>query len=488
MEIAMFSILIKKELRAIIYSPKFTVTFAVCAVLMLLSVYIGINEYNQSVTQYRTARELAEQRMSETTAWPNLTNKAQREPNPLQIFAGGLNYDIGRWSLINRESSIKLKHTHYSDNPIYAVFRIIDFSFIVQFILTLFAVLFTFDAVNGEREKGTLQLVFSNPVSRAKFLLAKCAGSWLGLVIPISIPVLLSLLLVVIFKVPFDGGDWTKIISFLGLSLLLFSFFIVLGVLISTLIRRSNISFLTSLVIWVILVLIIPRAGVLAAGQMVYVPRVAEIEGQRDAFARDKWAQFQAKMENTWRERSVDSGGGCASADDEELWQWMKADDAARKKVEIEIEDYYAKLKDDFRRRKAVRERFAAAISRISPASAYQLAAMSLTDTDVALKTRYEDSMNSYRALFNDYVDKKAEEAGPAGQIMIKVSSEDGFDMSSFDSDQSLDLSALPRYQHPDRSFSESFSTAVIDFGILGIYSLLAFAGAFLRFLKYDIR
>lgn len=485
----MFSILIKKELKAIINSPKFVVTFAVCSILMLLSVYIGINEYHQSVSQYNTVRELAQQRMTETTAWQNLTNKAQRKPNPLQIFAGGLNYDIGRWSLINRDDDIKLQHTHYSDNPIYAVFRIIDFSFIVQFVLTLFAILFTFDAINGERENGTLQLVFSNPVSRAKYLLAKCAGSWLGLVIPITIPVLLSLLLVVIFKVPLTGTDWAKIISFLGLSLLLFSFFIVLGVLISTLIRRSSISFLTSLVVWVILVLIIPRAGVLAAGQMVYVPRVAEIEGQRDAYAKDKWAQFQSKMEKTWLARNNESEEGCASeVDDEKLWQWMKEDDAARKKVEIEIEDYYAKLKEDFRRRKAVRERLAAAISRISPASAYQLAAMSLTDTDVGLKTRYEDSMNSYRTQFNDYVDKKVEESGPAGQIVIKVSSEDGFDMSSFDSDKSLDLGSLPHYQDPDRGFAESFSPAVIDFGILGIYTLLAFAGAFLRFLRYDIR
>ena len=63
----MFSILIKKELKAILYSPKFTITFAVCAVLILLSVYIGINEYDQSVSQYRTAKELAEQRMAEAS-------------------------------------------------------------------------------------------------------------------------------------------------------------------------------------------------------------------------------------------------------------------------------------------------------------------------------------------------------------------------------------------------------------------------------------
>ena len=64
----MFSILIKKELKTILTSPKFTVTFAVCSLLMLLSVYIGIIEYRQSVAQYQTTRGLAEQQMAESTA------------------------------------------------------------------------------------------------------------------------------------------------------------------------------------------------------------------------------------------------------------------------------------------------------------------------------------------------------------------------------------------------------------------------------------
>ena len=38
----MLTTLIIKELKAIIQSPKFVGTFAVCAVLMILSVYIGI--------------------------------------------------------------------------------------------------------------------------------------------------------------------------------------------------------------------------------------------------------------------------------------------------------------------------------------------------------------------------------------------------------------------------------------------------------------
>ncbi|MEE9553882.1 MAG: ABC transporter permease subunit [candidate division Zixibacteria bacterium] len=481
----MFKTLIKKELRAIFNSPKFTAIFAVCSLLMLLSVYIGISEYEQSVMQYQTTHELTEQRMSEATAWPQVRSKAQRAPNPLQIFVGGLSYDIGRWSIIDGESSVKLRNTHYSDNPIYALFRIIDFAFIVQFILSLFAILITYNAINGEREYGTLQLVFSNPVSRAKYLLAKCAGSWLGLIIPISIPILLSLLLVVIFKVPMSGDDWMKTLAFMMVSLLFFTFFIILGVFISSLVRRSSVSFLIALLAWVVLVLIIPRTGVLAAGQMVYVPRIAEIEGQRDAFAKDKWAVHYNKLEERWRDRNAESGN-CA-ADDEKIWKWMKEDDAARKNMEIEIEEFYAKLKEDYRRKKAVRERLAGTISRISPASAYQLAAMAITDTDLSLKNRYEDSMNSYRTQFNDYISEKAEKSGASGHVMIKISTEDGFDVSSFDSDETLDLDGLPRFEPPKLGFEESLSSAVIDFGLLGLYSILVFAGAFNRFLKSDI-
>jgi len=485
----MLSILIQRELKGIILSPRFTATFAICSVLMLLSVYIGINEYRESVKQYETTQQLIDQQLREETNWVHVTNVVQRKPNPLQIFVGGINYDLGRMSKIDNDKPVKLEKPHYSDNPIYAVFRIIDFAFIVKFIMTLLAILFTYNAVNGERENGTLQLVFSNSIPRAKYLMAKCVGSWLGLVVPLSIPVLLSLLIVRVFGIPLTTSNWIEILMIIFASLLLFTFFIVLGVLISTLTRRSNISFLISLVIWVILVLIVPRAGVLAAGQLVPVPRVAEIEGQRDAYANDQWNQYNIAMEERWRERGGPSCGGGGAQDDDQVWSWIQQEDSARKEVEKGIESYDTRLREDLRRRKAARIRLANTLAGFSPASAYQLAVMAIAGSDIFLESRYEDSMNAYRTRFTNYVDDQAAKAGPGGgHIMISMSSVDGFSMQTGPEAGAIDISDIPQYIAPVSSVGGSLAPAVVNLGLLIIYSLLAFAGAFISFLRYDLR
>jgi ABC-type transport system involved in multi-copper enzyme maturation permease subunit len=295
--------------------------------------------------------------------------------------------------------------------------------------------------------------------------------------------------MILAFNVPLSLSNWGQILMILLSSLLLFTFFIVLGVLISTLTKSSNISFLIALVVWVILVLIIPRAGVLAAGQMVHVPRVAEIEGRRDAFAKDKWAQYHVEMEERWRQRG---GAGCGGGDpheDEEVWGWIQEEDAARKVVEKEIEEFDWKLREDLRRRKAARIHLANTLARLSPVSAYQLVTMALAETDIFLKSRYEDSMNAYRTQFVNYVDEQVANSGPGGgHIMISMSSEDGFSMKTGADAGSLDISGLPRYIAPASNFTMVFGSTIVDFGLLLIYSLVAFAGAFISFLRYDIR
>lgn len=97
----MLSVLIQKELKAIILSPKFTATFVICSVLMLLSVYIGIQEYQNSVKQYEAGKQLIDEGTREATSWNSVRYRAYRAPDPMQIFVSGLNYDIGRWSAIN---------------------------------------------------------------------------------------------------------------------------------------------------------------------------------------------------------------------------------------------------------------------------------------------------------------------------------------------------------------------------------------------------
>ncbi len=488
----MLGTLIVKELRAILASPKFAATFAVCSLLILLSIFLGIREYRAAVNQYEAGVQLAAQTLRTGSSWMGLTTTTFRAPDPMQIFIPGVNNDIGRLSGITGIEEVKLKNSAYADEPIYALFRSIDLSFIIQVVLSLFAILFTYDAINGEREGGTLQLTFANPVPRSTYILAKFAGSWLGLVVPLFIPVLMGALLVMLYGIPFGAGDWQRFGMFLLVSLLYFTFFIAFGVCISTFTRRPAASFLLSLAMWITLVLIVPRLGVMAAGAADPVPSVAETESRIDAFAKDRWDQQMKLMETRWQARQEEMRG--MTADRREAYEqdkqkeWANDDEAERTAVQTDIDAYAVRVNEDLRNRESHQEHLAFTLSRISPASTYQLASMGLAGTGVSLKSRYEDAMRAYRTAFMQYVGKKQKETGGQGGFRITVDSQTGFHFSAPRERGTLDVSDVPAFRPPPTGFGETSAAAVIDAGLLAGFSLIAFAAAFLKFLRYDVR
>lgn len=484
----MLGILITKELKALLLSPKFVATYAVFTVLLLLSTFTGIKEYQALREENRTGVEIADQRIREMTSWGRVRYAAYRESDPMQIFVSGVNNDIGRWSPITANSTVKLENSIYSDDPIYAVFRMIDFGFIVTVVLSLLAILFTYDAVNGEREGGTLRLVFSNSVQRAQYLAAKAIGAWLGLVGPVLVAVALSFLMVIAFNVPLTGAHWLRLGALVGISLLYFTCFIMIGLFVSTFTRRSSVSFLLSLVLWVVFVLIIPRASVMAAGQIVSVPAVAEIEGQRDAFSKAQWAEHYKQSEERWRERRETEGDSHDELDDEEMWSGMQLEDSLRGLVEARIEAYEMKLQEDLRLRKAAQERLALSLSRVSPASAFQLAADGLAGTDLALKRRYEDAMARYRDDFIAYTRTKSENAGRGDMFGIVMDSDKGMKISMPRDQGAIDVSDMPRFTAPTVALAGVAENVLVDIGLLLLWSLVTFFAAFLKFLRYDMR
>ena len=488
----MMTTLIMKELRAILGSPKFAATFAVCSLLILLSVALGIREYRSAVSQYDEGLQLAAQNLRTQASWMGFTTTTYRAPDPMQIFIPGVNNDIGRLSGITGMEDVKLKHSTYADDPIFAIFRSMDFSFIVQVVLSLFAILFTYDAVNGEREGGTLQLTFSNPVPRSTFILAKLAGSWLGLVVPLIVPVLLAVLLLLLSGIPLGAEFWIRFGVFLFVSLLFFTFFITVGVLISTLTQRPATSFLLSLAVWITLVLIIPRLGVMAAGAIDPVPSVAETEARVDAFAKDRWDQQMNVMETRWQTRQETMRG--MTKDEREAYeqdhetQWSGEDEAGRQAVQKDIDAYAVRVNEDLGNRQTHQEQLAFVLSRVSPASAYQLASMSLAGTGVQLKARYEESMRTYRTALMRYLAARQQATGGQGGFRITVDSQTGFHFSAPRERGTLDVSDVPAYLPPAVRPAETVSASVIDAGLIAVFSLLTVAAAFIAFLRYDVR
>ena len=98
------------------------------------------------------------------------------------------------------------------DNAFLNLFSKIDLVLIFQVVLSLMALLFAYDAIAGDWESGTLRLVISHPVRRGAILFAK----YIGAMVCLLIPVLMSLLMVMILlsstsSIQLDGEDFLRI-------------------------------------------------------------------------------------------------------------------------------------------------------------------------------------------------------------------------------------------------------------------------------------
>jgi ABC-type transport system involved in multi-copper enzyme maturation permease subunit len=473
----MFFLLVEKELKNLLLSPKFVATFAACTVLILVSVFAGIVEYRAGSAQYSAATALVSQELSESTSWPQVGGRQRvyRQPEVMQIFASGIHFDIGRFSVISSWQDVQLQQSTYSIEPIFAVFRAIDFVFIVQVVLSLLTIVFAYDLVSGEKESGTLRLMLANAVPRTRYIVAKLAGAWIGLMIPLVIPLLLGVLLLMLYAIPFTGDDWVRLAKLAGYSMVYLSGFLSLGILFSTLTHRSAMSFLSLLVYWIAMALVVPRGGMMFATQIHPVPSASEVESRKEGFARERREQFFTELSSAFQARSQARKGLSeaerAAYDEENEWDWMVEDDERQKRMERDLAEHNRQIDEEINNARAVQQALGFTLSRFSPASAYQLAAMRLGQTDLGLKQRFMDALYTYRTSFLAYIDQK----NPGG-------------MMSFGGNQPtepLDLSDMPLFE---ARLSSSPDSTPIDLIVLMGYIFGSVGLALVAFNRYDVR
>ena len=158
--------------------------------------------------------------------------------------------------------------------------------------------------------------------------------------------------------------------------------------------------------------------------------------------------------------------------------------------METNIEENNRRVNENLRNAKTEQERFAFLISRVSPASAYKLTAMNLGGTNTSMKNRYEDQMLAYRGSYTTYIDTKwrGEQAEQAA-VLAEQRRGGGAALSYAGAgNEAIDISDMPRFVATAESVSEVIRASILDFGLLTIFTLLAFAGAFFAFIRYDIR
>jgi ABC-type transport system involved in multi-copper enzyme maturation permease subunit len=399
----MLRLLIEKELRDIIGSTKFTVTFAVCAVLILLAFYVGARNYQVSMQEFEAARSENLKQMEELTDWNEIDHRIFLEPQPLAALVSGVSNDIGRNLQVESRGELRTENSRFNEDPLFAVFRFLDLEFIFTVVLSLFAILFGFDAVNGEKERGTLRLSFANPIPRDKYILGKVIGSFLALVVPLFLAVLIGFLLLPLLGVPMTGALWLRLILIVLSGLLYFSVFLTLSVFISTLTENSSSSFLMLLVAWIFAVLIIPRTAVLLSGRAVEVPSMDQLNFEKAQFEDQLWQSDRQEMDAYWRANPPSEN----ESREERMTKFRRFMSDLADAREDEERRFASQLNEDRRNRENVQQRIALSIARISPAASFALASADLAGTSLELKQRFVNSANTYQETYAQFIAEK---------------------------------------------------------------------------------
>lgn len=235
----MLMTLIQKEIMHHILSVRFVALLLMCLLLIPLTLSINYRNYRQNLVDYQEAVKLAN--IEEKTVNPKMplepeieVSKLFLKPTPLSVFANGLGHALPSYLGMTRNGIVQGAPSLVSDSLSYLLGHL-DFLFLVGTVFSLLALLFTFDAVAGEREAGTLRITLANSLPRDLFLWSKLIGGYLVFVVPFLVSLLFGLLVLVWQGFPLGESEiFPRVLSLILVSLLYIGVFFAIGTVIST--------------------------------------------------------------------------------------------------------------------------------------------------------------------------------------------------------------------------------------------------------------
>ena len=480
----MLMTLIQKEIMHHILSVRFVALLLMCLLLVPLTLSINYRRYSQNLVDYQESvkREQTEAKENPPNAQdPNTeVSKFFLKPTPLSVFANGLEDALPTYLGMTR-NGVQQGSAGVSQASVAYVLGNLDFLFIVGTVFSLLALLFTFDAVAGEREAGTLRINLSNSLPRDVFLWSKLIGGYIVFVVPFLVSFLLGLLLITWQGFPL--GEFKIALPVLCLtliSLLYIAVFFAIGVVISTYLDNAKTALIVAFTFWVFAVLIVPRGAFVVAKlvaptrtqQAVYMEKTI----LRNNLSKDKDEKIGEKM----AEALGGSEGMVIRSDDTALQERM---DKLKKPIEEEFrlafQDQTDKIDRAYQREKEWQEQVGETLSRIAPTSSLSYIAINLTQTGKLKRDRYFQTGERYFSQLNDaYFSEISDDAlAQIMQIAARLN-----DASESERDK---IPPPPTLTEP--SLSDTLRRSAVDVFLLGFFAIAFTAIAFLKFFRSDI-
>lgn len=472
---SMLGRLIRKEILEHLMSLRFAIACSLCLLVVLSSLFVRIQDYNQAVDDYETRTRMEDRRLATMDHPSALTfggTTVFTRPNPLKIFVHGVNDSYAEAFQIKRAWEIEPASRSVFNVGGY-LFPTMDLMAFAGLILSLMAVVFGYDAISGEKERGTLRLMLSYAVPRDKVLLSKWIGGYLALIVPFLLTVVVGAVLVTIQPtVSLTAGQWVRLAAIVGLALLYVASVYSMAILVSCLTPRPSTSVMVLLSLWVVLVLALPNLSPHVAAMVVPAGNPREVKSQIEPTVREV---FHREFREPWTEYQASHANGSEQDQTEQHIQMMTLFKRATRSC-LEAAQKIHRKADSAVRTQTMLSRW---LGRVSPMTCFAAAAAELADEGATGRWRYRDQLWSYQRELMDYT---ADEE----IALLEAGVEVGRDPAS--SWRLVRTKPTPRFAYVPPAGVDVLGAIAVDAGILTGLTLALFLLSHTSFLRYDVR
>ena len=328
-------------------------------------------------------------------------------------------------------------------------FEIVDWALIVRIAVSFLAIALAYDTLSGERERGTLAMLLTHPISRARILAAKLGAHLGALLAAVLVSAAMSLVILAL-----QGGVQLSLPLLAPLALFLLgtlcyaTFFLLLAMAVSARARSSASALVTLMVIWAALVVVIPQAAYLAGARAVSAPNWAQV-----------WDYMDGVRDNLSLEGLTPRGREEGAADD-----YAVEREVARRYNEAEKEQ--RQLYEEARLREVRQFEVTRGLSLISPGYAFQGTAEALLGTGLVRYKAFVKAAQEYLRGLRGYVRDLDAADRDSPHILY---------LADYVSRQPLDHRDIPRFGGVRVSLARAVAGSYLPISILLVETAAAF-------------
>ena len=478
-----FRAIFRKELLEGFVTRRFLAVLVLCLIVFPVGSIMSRRDYQSRLQNYQEAQRLYES--TKKTVGDILFQpggaKALRAPSGLSFLSTGLEIvlpdaaeTVAKYN--SSAAEMRLTNTQGLDN-LYGFFHgPLDLSFLVTVVMTFLALAFSYNAVSGEKESGTLGLMLSNSVLRSRIVTAKAAAQFLMLALPFLAGVALSLVLAPPPAAAAGAASsWPAVLTAVAFSLLTIAVFFNLGLLVSSLTRQAVTSIVVLLLVWTALFAVVPRLSVIATRLLAPAPSEQAFAQEKIRIRLANEKACEAEVDALIKANPMPQGRGNNSPE----WRKLTADfrskqDAIRAKYQSDLAAEIGKARQTFERKRDAQIKTSMLVSRISPVSCFVRPMAEIAGTGWLEYKRFADSVDRFLGALNDKIYSKNQFTRMEGGASM------GFTGKAAD--------PAPRMPDVRIPFGDVARDVLPDFVLLLFFNALFFAGAFVAFLRYDPR